>query len=246
MVAGRAQRHRTPQDLGADVMSGRTRLLARLIVPGALLATGVMGPVPSFASTAPAPTGVTPTALHTAAAGVAVHVAGSGFVTGATLTDPAGDITFAQESVTGDTDLDAVADVAATPSKLGLHDVVVHNPDGSTGSCVRCVTVGHEPAVPTGVHVAALDHGLGVSWSEPSAGTPFTFDVTWDDGAGSSGIVQVTSPATSVQIHALIPDVRYTVAVTPHNVFGDGSSASSVGRPGAVPESPSIGSVRLG
>src|SRR4051794_33504411 len=148
----------------------------------------------------PAPTTVTPGLLQAGATAVAVHVDGSGFVDGASLTDAQGDVTFSGVTVTGDGGIDAMADVAATPSKLGLHTVVVTNPDQSSGQCT-CLTVAEVPAAPTSVRTSGIDHGLGISWRESFPGTQVTFTIRWDNGEGSTGSTQVSSPAQSVQVN---------------------------------------------
>jgi hypothetical protein len=247
LVAARSIGDGTGAVLAVGVMTARPAhrrpaviLTTIMVVATLLTGTAAADPVP------PSPTAVTPTLVQAGATAVAVHVDGSGFVDGASLTDAQGDVTFAQVTVTGDSGIDAVADVAATPSKLGLHTIVVTNPDGSTGQCAGCLTVAQVPAAPTSVHTSAIDHGMVVSWRETFPGTQVTSTVRRDNGSGSAGSTQLLSPAFSVQVHNLVPGDVYTVSVSATNALGTGPETTAQGRPAAVPDKPVIASSRLG
>jgi polyvinyl alcohol dehydrogenase (cytochrome) len=87
----------------------------------------------------PAPTSITPSSFAAGSANTAAAIAGSNFESGATVLSHSGirltNVTFVSAS-----ELDVSVTIAASVAP-GNYNLVVHNPDGTSGKCNGCLTV---------------------------------------------------------------------------------------------------------
>jgi hypothetical protein len=109
--------------------------------PGALSATLLGGFTVTAAPLAPVVSALSPNVFGLTSTNVATTITGANFVSGATVTVSGTGVTVAGVAFASATSLRANVSVTSAAA-LGARNVTVRNPDGTTGTCTGCLTVG--------------------------------------------------------------------------------------------------------
>jgi hypothetical protein len=195
------------------------------------------------AAASPTVSSVAP-ASGTVAGGTAVTVAGTGFVTGAT-------VTFGGIAATNVVVVNATSITATTPARstTGAVTVVVANPDTQSGALGSGFTYNPLPA-PTATNANPATGAAAGGTSITISGTGFVAGATVTIGGAAATSVVVTSATTITAVTPSRPAGAASVTVT----NPDGQSATAVGgftyaanaAPTATGVSPAKGSVSGG
>jgi quinohemoprotein amine dehydrogenase alpha subunit-like protein len=157
--------------------------------PGALAGTltggfTVAGPLPTVTS-------LSPNAFGRGATNAATTITGTNFVNGATVTVSGTGVTVSGVTFNSATSLSGLVTVSSTAT-TGARTVTVRNPDGGTGTCTNCLTVGTALTItslsPTSRAQGATNQSITIN------GTGFATGATASFGAGITvGSVTVNS-----------------------------------------------------
>jgi hypothetical protein len=106
-------------------------------MPGSVQATGVGA---LTITPAPTATAINPSHLERGQSNVPVAITGANIVSGATVAVSGTGVTVGTVTFNSATSLTAVMSVT-TAADTTARDVIVHNPDGGTGTCKACLTI---------------------------------------------------------------------------------------------------------
>jgi hypothetical protein len=162
-----------------------------------------------------------------------LHINGSHFVSGATVTSPDSALAISGVTFVSDHEVDATVD--STGASVGNHPVMLDNGDGGTAS--KSLAIFTKPTVPGGPTVTPHDGSMTVAWTAPSSdgGDAITsYTVTLTKHSDGSGVASYTTPDASTLSKTFSPltnGTTYDVAVVATNGAGNSTPATGSGTP---------------
>ncbi|HEY7135452.1 MAG TPA: hypothetical protein VIB48_10315 [Acidimicrobiia bacterium] len=159
----------------------------------------VAGPLPTVTS-------LSPNAFGRGATNAATTITGTNFVTGATVTVSGTGVTVSGVTFNSATSLSALVTVSSTAA-TGARTVTVRNPDGGTGTCTNCLTVGTALAItslsPTSRAQGATNQSITINGSGFATGATASFgagitvnSVTVNSATKLTAVITVAPTAT--------------------------------------------------